>query len=694
MFKLRESKLGFSLIEMMLLLLILSLMTAASVPILSRKHKKAPVKAFHGRYACFWNGNQLWQQQYSGENIIQNEAVSQCKFEAPKKANYFYIQIIGGGGGGGSAGYYRPEDSSSLKVYNYYTNSAKYYVNNYNSSSSLSQFDMTEEEFNDIVGTKYSYLSVGGTRGNYCNEHGTNYTQELTCEGYHEKTGVYHCVDKNDETIYFPEYTTMETCLGLDQWFPWLGGGNNGNGWGWGNIKNGNKAKSNGNSKGKGNGNGNGHGNGNGLGHGPWDGFDWGNIDWGNLPDWFYPDVGRAWVEDMSTGACSNEKYGAAPPTAYSEPQQIKWGVHTYYYTDWSDNGSWYYYSTNRSTGESTGFRNNKGAYIDSYLPRALGGKGYRKYFTMNGSKIAATQVETKGGEGGEQAQCGGSWVGNKSCQCQTSGYLDPRDGEIVYGRDSAPTSSEVCTGADTNCLKKVTSSSPAFYRYEYYQRQNMKYGMGGFAGEYKTFFARQIDPDIIISPGKGGKAGIVTSGTNSYGRRGGDSQLGNMVAAGGEGGMGDRSTGLMRLPTKGDEEFIEGNGIKVQKGDPGAVSPFRYEANLLGIRNPLENTVSYSNFGTGGNGTTVTNNCWEGYYKNIFRGAYNKETGRDEDIEYKDQYVWENVNCKAAGSEYPWTGSTSQTYNGYAGYYRGAVEVKPGDEAQDGYTGAIIISW
>ena len=89
MFKLRESKLGFSLIEMMLLLLILSLMTAASVPILSRKHKKAPVKAFHGRYACFWNGNQLWQQQYSGENIIQNEAVAQCKFEAPKKANYF-----------------------------------------------------------------------------------------------------------------------------------------------------------------------------------------------------------------------------------------------------------------------------------------------------------------------------------------------------------------------------------------------------------------------------------------------------------------------------------------------------------------------------------------------------------------------------------------------------------------------------
>ncbi len=641
MFKLRESKLGFSLIEMMLLLLILSLMTAASVPILSRKHKKAPVKAFHGRYACFWNGNQLWQQQYSGENIIQNEAVAQCKFEAPKKANYFYIQIIGGGGGGGSAGYYRPENNSSLKVYNYSNNSAKYYVNSYSySSSDLEDFNLTEEEFNDYVGTKYVYLSVGGTRGHYCNETLTNGnpdTDASVCYAYYQGTGRYHCVDENDDSKYYPEYDTQIKCLGLDQWNPWEPG------------------------------------------------------NWGN---WGFPDVNRKWVEEMEAHSCTNTRYGDAPPTAYTEAQQIKYGLHTPFITSWSSSNSYpYYYSYYR--GESAGIRNSLNERVDSLLRRAAGGYGYKKYFTQDGDIITTNIAETSGGEGGEQAQCGApGFVDGKSCTCKTSGYLEPRDGEIVKGRATAPTSSEVCTGPDTNCLKTVSTSSPAFFRYEYYQQQKMKYGMGGLAGEYKTFFARQIDPDIIISPGKGGKAGLDTSGTNSYGQKGGDSQLGNMIAEGGEGGMGDRITGYMKLPTKADDEFIENNGIKRQSGEPGAVSPFKYEANLLGINNPLEETISYSNFGSGGDGTSVTNYCWEGYYKNLFRGAFNKETGRDEDIEYGNQQPWEEVNCKAAGTLYPWTGSTSQTYGSGAGYYRGAMKIDPGDEAEDGYTGAIIISW
>lgn len=659
-----NKKIGFSLIEMMLLLLILSLMTAASVPILSRKHKVAPVKAFHGRYACFWNGNHLWQQQYSGENIIQNEAVSQCRFEPPKKANYFYIQIIGGGGGGGSAGYYTPETNSSLKMYHYYDDTARYYINTYYSSSNLDDFDLTEEEFNELVDTKYTYLQVGSTPGNYCNQHGTSYSYELTCDGYTEATGVYHCVDADDHSKYLPEYTTLEACLGIEDWLP----GNNGNGNG-----NGKSKGNSGNNKGIGNNNGNN----------------------GNHYGTQLPDVGRDWVEDMSTGECTNPKYGSGYRYAYTEPQQIKWGLHTYNYTDWSDSYSWYSSSYNRNTGYFTNFRNQKYATIDSNLPRALGGKGYKKYFTMNGSIITSNIAEVSGGEGGEQAQCDAPRNGNKSCTCQTSGYLDPKDGEIISGRSTAPTTSEVCTGPDTSCLLKVTSyTNPAFYRYEYYQKQKMKYGMGGMAGEYKTFFARQIDSDIDIVPGKGGAAGLYTSGTNSYGKDGGSSRLGNMIAAGGKGGMGDRITDYMRLPTKDDAEFLNNNGVKVQKGDAGADSAFMYEANLLGIRNPLEDTISYSKFGSGGDGTSVTNECWEGYYKNVFKGAFNKETGRNEDIPYKTQYEWSNVKCKQSGTSYPWSGTSSMTYGSYAGYYRGAMHVKPGDEAEDGYTGAIIISW
>lgn len=631
MFKLRDTKLGFSLVEMMLLLLILSLMTAASVPILSRKHRKAPVKAFHGRYACFWNGNQLWEQQYSGENIIKDGAVAQCKFVAPKKANYFYIQIVGGGGGGGNAGYYKPEDRTALRVTNTLTESARYYVHTGKASSSLSQFDLTEEQFNDFVGTKYTYLAVGSTKGNYCSEHDREEDKSMQCESFNYNSGIYRCADANDTTKYLPEFTTRDACLA------------------------------------------------------------------GNIID---PATGelqiiRKWIEDVTQGPCENERYGDAGPVVYTNAEQIRFGLHTNYFTDWSDSTTWNSSSNHNNSGEFAGFRNEMGDKISSDIERSLGGKGYRKYFKFNTENIVENMAESQGGEGGEKALCRGAAEDpRQTCACYAdSVYLTPDDGDAVSGRETEPTSSEVCLGADANCLVKVTADTPKFGRNEYYQSQNMKYGMGGQAGEYKTFFAREIDPDTIILPGKGGQAGAMSDDTTSYGSDGEASQMGNMIADGGAGGVGNRSTGKLRLPTKDDPEYIANGNKKYAQGDPGAVSAFQFEANLLGIKNPRESEFDYANFGSGGNGTTVTNFCWEGYYKNVFTGAFNPDKGENADIEYKTQYPWAEVTCNAPGSAYPWVGDTTQN-NNTSGYYNGAVVVESGNEAQDGYTGAILISW
>lgn len=100
---------GFSMVEMMLLLVIVSLMLASGVTVISKKHVKVPRLASHGAYICYINkaGN-LHQEKYLGiglENKIMDEDTDQCVFVPPARAAYLHIQATGGGGGGGASGY-------------------------------------------------------------------------------------------------------------------------------------------------------------------------------------------------------------------------------------------------------------------------------------------------------------------------------------------------------------------------------------------------------------------------------------------------------------------------------------------------------------------------------------------------------------------------------------------------------------
>ena len=101
-------KTAFSLTELMIVLLIASLIVAASIPVLTKKHFKMPSLLGHGVYLCFYDNNgQLKQLQSNNQFANPNDAVTvkDCIFTPPQKASYFQISAKGGGGGGGDSGY-------------------------------------------------------------------------------------------------------------------------------------------------------------------------------------------------------------------------------------------------------------------------------------------------------------------------------------------------------------------------------------------------------------------------------------------------------------------------------------------------------------------------------------------------------------------------------------------------------------
>lgn len=109
MFNFKKQK-AFSLVEMMMLLIIASLLIAASVPIVTKRHLHLPSVANHGSYICYYKDGHLMEARKSGK-INQKmlagypRETTNCIFEPPAKAIMFQITAIGGGGGGGDSGY-------------------------------------------------------------------------------------------------------------------------------------------------------------------------------------------------------------------------------------------------------------------------------------------------------------------------------------------------------------------------------------------------------------------------------------------------------------------------------------------------------------------------------------------------------------------------------------------------------------
>ena len=105
---------GFSLAEALITLLIVCLITLATIPVLTKK-KRGMTNAGHGTYMCTAvstiveneNGElertRVTYKQRNSNTTDEWEQVEKCAFVAPLNANNFVITLIGGGGGGGPA---------------------------------------------------------------------------------------------------------------------------------------------------------------------------------------------------------------------------------------------------------------------------------------------------------------------------------------------------------------------------------------------------------------------------------------------------------------------------------------------------------------------------------------------------------------------------------------------------------------
>ena len=99
-----KKRYGFTLAEALVALLIASLIIAAMIPVITKKHRNVEV---HGKWECTYNGS-LMSRTYT--NGVPDEwQESNCIFSPPAGAEHFRVTVVGGGGGGagGTGGRFR-----------------------------------------------------------------------------------------------------------------------------------------------------------------------------------------------------------------------------------------------------------------------------------------------------------------------------------------------------------------------------------------------------------------------------------------------------------------------------------------------------------------------------------------------------------------------------------------------------------
>ncbi len=88
-------KKGFSLAEILVSMLILSLFFLAGAKVFTRKEKTEVMKKVHGFYECYWNGNQLYQAMSKfGSRPTPIPVNGSCVFATTKNNSLFDITIL------------------------------------------------------------------------------------------------------------------------------------------------------------------------------------------------------------------------------------------------------------------------------------------------------------------------------------------------------------------------------------------------------------------------------------------------------------------------------------------------------------------------------------------------------------------------------------------------------------------------
>lgn len=98
----KKPKKGFTLAELMVFFVFISIILAASMPLITKRARNIPAKMNHGKYICTQNDDGTYNEVYynSFKRVDVHENLGACSFTPPKKASLFKIELIGGGAGG------------------------------------------------------------------------------------------------------------------------------------------------------------------------------------------------------------------------------------------------------------------------------------------------------------------------------------------------------------------------------------------------------------------------------------------------------------------------------------------------------------------------------------------------------------------------------------------------------------------
>ena len=91
----KRIKSGFTLIELMVFFIFISLIMAAATPIITKRVKNIPLKFNHGKFICYDDGH---YELYNSTRIIDKGAG--CQFTPPRRAALYKIELVGAGAGG------------------------------------------------------------------------------------------------------------------------------------------------------------------------------------------------------------------------------------------------------------------------------------------------------------------------------------------------------------------------------------------------------------------------------------------------------------------------------------------------------------------------------------------------------------------------------------------------------------------
>lgn len=101
--KLKHKTPGYTLAEMLMVMLIVSLMILALPPVTKKVYKTTTTRKYHGRFECYRNAAGQIVQVKTTEGVTPPAAptvVTKCSLELPSNSIYVLIHAIGGGGGG------------------------------------------------------------------------------------------------------------------------------------------------------------------------------------------------------------------------------------------------------------------------------------------------------------------------------------------------------------------------------------------------------------------------------------------------------------------------------------------------------------------------------------------------------------------------------------------------------------------